>query len=410
MIIVVAGLLACAVQAQTSRPTRHEVVAGEGHPATQPAGDGAKSNPGEGSLENLSVTEHEVKVGEGTLKYRATAGTMAMKDEAGKAKASVFFVAYEKIAAEAIAPEKRPITYLFNGGPGAAAVWLHMGAAGPRRVALSEQGEPPAPPYKLVDNDQTWLDLSDLVFIDPVGTGFSRPAQGEAKEQFFGVEEDVRWVADFIRLYTTKYERWTSPKFLAGESYGTTRAAALADYLPSRYGIDLNGIILISTVLNFGAIQPSEGNDLPFVLYLPTYTATAWYHKKLPADLQADLKKAMDEARQWSLGEYTAALAKGNSLSGDERKAVVQKLSRYTGLTAEYIEKANLRISPGGFQKTLLADQRLVVGRFDGRLTAFDVHPLSGYPEEDPSLCAISGRIVRRLMTMCAGRLGIRPS
>jgi len=350
----------------------------------------------EGDIEKASITEHEVTVGGELVKYRATAATMPMKDENGKLKATVFFIAYEKDKTSEqdqtdsdtpIAdPAKRPITFVFNGGPGAAAVWLHLGTAGPRRIKLEAGGKVPPPPYRLVDNPHSWLKATDLVFIDPVGTGFSRPAEGEKGEQFYGVTEDITWVADFIRLYVTQYERWLSPKFLAGESYGTTRAAGLAEYLLKRYGITLNGIILISSVLDFQTLSPGDSNDLPYVLYLPSYAAIAGYHHKLSDALQDDLLHTIKEVEQWAGTTYTIALPQGNALPDEQRQAVIQKLADYTGLPIELIEKSNMRIAPWVFQKYLLADERKLIGRFDARITGFDPEPLSVWPRYDPSL------------------------
>lgn len=339
--------------------------------------------------DKLSVTEHKLAIGDQTLNYRATAGTMLLRDESAKPKANLFFVSYERTDTAA-APEDRPITFIFNGGPGAAAVWLHLGAIGPKRVALEENGEPPAPPYKLVDNAETWLDVTDLVFIDPVGTGYSRPAPGEKAEEFFGYQNDLHWVGEFIRLYITRYQRWQSPKFLAGESYGTTRAAGLSSYLHDRYGIDLNGIILISTVLDFQTIQFADGNDLPYLLYLPSYAATAWYHKKLAPELQQDLSRTLDEVRHWTLEDYAPILAKGGMLTEEQRHQAAQTLSRYTGLPADQIEKLNLRIPPGVFQKTLLGGRR-IVGRMDTRMTGYDENPAQPWPQYDPGLSSYLG-------------------
>lgn len=350
-------------------------------PATMPAG-GAKARPAD---EKLSITEHQVQVGGQILRYQATAGYLPVKDESGKEKANFFFVAYEKHGEE---PERRPITFVFNGGPGAAAVWLHLGAAGPMRVKMGDAlGEPPSPPYQLEENPYTWLDVTDLVFIDPVGTGYSRPAPGEKGEQFYGVKEDVASVGEFIRLYTTQYERWLSPKFLAGESYGTTRAAALSQYLADRHGIALNGILLLSVVLDFQTIQAGGLNDLPYVLYLPSYTAVAWYHKRLPAaQQQQDLQKLLSEARQFAIEQYMPALAKGNDLSKDDRQKLVEQLARYTGLPASFIDKTNLRVEPGQFRKQLLEDKNKLIGRFDARITGHDLRPADDTAEYDPSL------------------------
>jgi carboxypeptidase C (cathepsin A) len=349
---------------------------GETRPATRPAPKVS---------DKLSVTEHQITVAGQPLKYRATAGYMPVKDENGKEKANFFFVAYEKLPVAE--PQTRTLTYVFNGGPGAAAVWLHMGALGPMRVSLKDkEGHAPAPPYKLVENESTWLDWTDLVFIDPIGTGFSRPAPGEKGEQFWGVREDVASVAEFIRLYTTKYERWSSPKFLAGESYGTTRAAQLSEYLAEHTGIAVNGVILISTVLNFQTLSPSDGNDLPYPLFLPTYTATAWYHKKLAPALQDDLPKTLKEVEAFAQGEYAQALAKGGSLTTEQHDSIVDKLAKYTSLPATFIDKSDLRIGPSTFRKMLLNNDRKIIGRFDTRIASIDPSPANTYAEYDPSL------------------------
>ena len=243
-------------------------------------------------------TKHSAKIGGQEIKYTATAGMIVMKTEEGTPKATVFYMAYTRDDVSDVA--KRPIMFTFNGGPGSSSVWLHLGAFGPRRVEMGDAGALLPPPYKLVDNESSLLDVTDLVFIDPVSTGYSRPAPGESPNQFHGVQEDVQSVGDFIRLYATRNKRWSSPKFLAGESYGTTRAAGLSGYLQQRYGMYLNGIILVSTILNFQTADFNTGNDLPYILYLPTYTAIAWYHKKLPADLQGDLHKAVEESQNFA--------------------------------------------------------------------------------------------------------------
>lgn len=363
------------------RPHEHD------HADSQPAATqdaGAKGAQDKNTGDKLSVTEGQVTVHGELLKYRATAGTLALKDESGKPKADMFFVAYEKqpFAEDAA---RRPVTFVFNGGPGAAAVWLHLGVVGPKRVAVNDLGSAPTPPYQLVDNEETWLGSTDMVFIDPVGTGYSRPAPGEKPEQFYGVEEDVRSVGQFIRLYLTRYERWLSPKFLAGESYGTTRAAALSDFLLDD-GISLNGIILISSVLNFQTISFGNGNDLPYALYLPSYTALAWYHKKLTAELQADLTKALTESEDWALAGYLSDLAAGSQLPQTDRESAIKKLARLTGLSETYVDRANLRIDPSEFRKELLANEHEVLGRFDARLTGYDTDPLGRAPDYDPSL------------------------
>lgn len=353
--------------------------------AEQPAKADKPAKAGEDK--GLSVTEHETTIAGKPVKYTATAGAYPLKEDNGKIKADLFFVAYEKHPRPTNVQEaaKRPITFVFNGGPGAAAVWLHLGTAGPMRVKLSRMGETLPPPYQVVTNEYSWLAATDMVFIDPVGTGYSRPAPGEDGKQFYGVEEDLRWVAEFIRLYTTRNLRWPSPKFLAGESYGTTRAAGLSAHLLQRQGIVLNGIMLISTVLNFQTLYFGNGNELPNVVFLPTYTATAHYHGKLPEDLQKDLKAALKESEQYALNVYPGVLAKGVALTADEKSEAARTLARLTGLPEEIIRKADLRIDADLFRKTLLVDTEQVVGRFDSRLKGFDPEPLSPYPDHDPS-------------------------
>ncbi len=339
--------------------------------------------------EKLSVTHHSIKIAGEILKYQATVGCMKMKDESEKEKASVFFIAYSKDTGN---PDPaRPITFAFNGGPGSAALWLHMGALGPQRVAIPAEGLSIPPPYKYVDNEQTWLTFTDLVFIDPVSTGYSRPAQGVDKKEFHGVKEDVHSVGDFIRLYVTKYKRWLSPKFICGESYGTTRAAGLSDYLQDRYGMYLTGVILVSSVLNFQNDSFTPGNDLPYAIFLPTYTATAWYHKKLPPRYQNDLRITLKEVEEWALEDYILALAKGDDLSRQERENIIEKLCQYTGLSKAFIDEVNLRIPDYRFFQELLRQQKLTVGRLDSRLTGRGKAALDAWPESDPSMDAFSG-------------------
>src|SRR6267142_3278885 len=340
--------------------------------------------------EDKSVqTKHSVKIGGQEIKYTATAGTMLLKLEDGTPKASVFFVAYTRDDVQDAT--KRPITFAFNGGPGAGSLWLHIGALGPRRVEMGDVGNLLPPPYKIVDNESSLLDVTDIVFIDPVSTGYSRAVPGETPNQFHGVEQDVQSVGDFIRLWATRNRRWGPPKFLAGESYGTTRAAGLSGYLQQRYGMYLNGIILISSILNFQTAEFDTGNDLPYILFLPTYTAIAWYHKKLPADLQGDLQKAVNESRTFAAGEYAEALMAGDALSKAKRTEIAQKLSRLTGLSADYIDRSDLRIEIQRFDKELLKSERRTVGRLDGRFTGIDADAAGARPDYDPSLAAIVG-------------------
>jgi carboxypeptidase C (cathepsin A) len=268
-------------------------------------------------------------------------------------------------------------------------VWLHLGALGPRRVRMLDEGGLPPPPFELVENEHTWLDQTDLVFIDPVGTGYSRAARPELGKKFWGLQGDLESVGEFVRLYLTRYERWTSPLFLVGESYGTTRAAGLAGYLVDR-GIAFNGIVLVSSILNFQTARFGPGNDLPYVLFLPTYAATAWYHQQLrPDQQQRPLRELLDEVERWAAGAYAEALAKGDRLTPEERREVLQRLARYTGLDTDWLEATELRIEIQRFTKELLRDQKRTVGRLDSRIKGWDLLAATERPEFDPSMAAI---------------------
>jgi carboxypeptidase C (cathepsin A) len=339
-------------------------------------------------VEELSTTSHTIQVDGREIRYQATAGTLPIRDDAGKAVASMFFVAYAREGEDA---RTRPVAFLYNGGPGSASIWLHMGSFGPRRVVMSGDGQQPAPPYRLADNEHSLLDVSDLVFVDAIDTGFSRPAPGEDPRQFHGVRGDIRAFGEFIRTYLTRFSRWSSPKYLMGESYGTMRSAGLAGELQDRHGIELNGIVLISSILDYMTKGYASGNDLPYSLFLPTYTATAWYHKQLPADLQADLSKALDESRAFASGEYLLALARGNHLTPSEQQTIATKLARLTGLSEEYLRRSNLRVTDPRFRVELLRDERRTVGRLDGRLTGVDADAAGERQEYDPSDLAIKG-------------------
>ncbi len=416
---MIKNALFCAVMAAITLaiPTYAQTTAPGTQPAqTAPATEPQKAKPDAALIpsDKISVTHHEIKLAQGVLHYTATAGYMPLKDETGKLRANFFFVAYTKDEAAGkstttkpvgpateplgsvvttpshISPA-RPITFIFNGGPGAASVWLHLGAVGPQRIALADDGTPLPPPTKLVDNTSTWLDTTDLVFIDPVGTGYSRAATPESAKEFYNVGEDIQSVGEFIRLYTTKYDRWGSPKFLAGESYGTTRAALLSDHLAERVGINLNGVILISSVLSFQNISPSESNETAFALYLPTYTAAAFYHKKLSADLQTDLTATLQQAQEFATGPYMTALTKGDKLDPKDRAQMIQQVARYTGLSPDYVDRSNLRIEPSRFEKELLRSQRQVIGRFDARISGPSVDAVGESAEFDPSFSSYYG-------------------
>jgi carboxypeptidase C (cathepsin A) len=322
------------------------------------------------------ATEHAL----GKLKYTATVGMLPIKDSLGEIKAGIFYTAY---TAESRGP--RPLTFSFNGGPGSSSVWLHLGALGPRRVRLGDEGEALDSPYELIDNAESWLPFTDLVFIDPVGTGFSRSVKKDDEKSFWGLKGDVDSIAEFIRGYLTAYERWMSPLYIAGESYGTTRAAGLSDALMDR-GIGLKGLVLISSILNFQTARFTRGNDLPYLLFLPTYAATAYYHRKLPSDLQAKpLADVLKEVEEFCDGEYLLALNQGSALPADKRAKIVRKLARYTGLDPVYLDLTDLRINIHRFCKELLRKEGRTVGRLDSRYKGIDPTGVSEMPEFDPA-------------------------
>ncbi|HSL20379.1 MAG TPA: hypothetical protein VK886_02505 [Vicinamibacterales bacterium] len=390
-------VLVVSAAAAVAEPARPAPSAQTPSQATEPARQTAPGRPlptpsavpPAVETERLSTTTgHSVRVDGHDVRYTAVAGTLPVRDDKGAVSANMFFVAYTRDGEDAA---RRPIAFLYNGGPGSASIWLHMGSFGPRRVRMADEGLQPAPPFTLVDNEHSLLDVIDLVFVDAIDTGFSRPAAGVDPKQFHGVRGDIRAFGEFIRTYLTRFSRWSSPKYLMGESYGTMRSAGLAGELQGRHGIELNGVVLISSVLDYLTKGYASGNDLPYVIFLPTYTATAWYHRKLAPDLQGNLTKAVDEARQFSTGEYLAALVQGNRLTAEARKQIAAKLARLTGLSADYIERSNLRVSDSRFRTELLRAERRTVGRLDGRFTGMDADAAGERQEYDPSDLAIKG-------------------
>jgi carboxypeptidase C (cathepsin A) len=349
------------------------------------------------------LTTNTVTIAGQRVKYVAETGMLPILKPDGTTSASVFYIAYTRVGETNTSA--RPVTFCFNGGPGSSSVWLHLGALGPRRVKMNPDGTLPKPPFGLVDNDYSILDNSDLVFIDPVATGFSRAAKDEKADAFFGDSADLDSVGEFIRLWTTRHERWLSPKFLCGESYGVFRAAGLAEHLSDRYGMYLNGLILVSGVLDFATINNRPGNDVPYPLYLPAYTAAAHFHKKLPDDLQNDLPRALAESREFAKGEYASALQKGDSLPADEHKKIAVELARLTGLKPQVIEDNNLRIDEGVFRKQLLHDEGLILGAYDSRITGRDDDPASPYPDFDPSDAAVLGPFSAAVNSYVRGEL-----
>jgi carboxypeptidase C (cathepsin A) len=365
--------------------------------------------------DELVESKHSVTINGQEIRYTVICGTMVLKEEAEKKgekegefegekpRASIFFVAYTRD--DVADRSQRPLTFSFNGGPGSSSVWLHLGLLGPRRVLLDDEGYTFAPPYKLVDNAYSMLDMTDLVFIDPVSTGYSRAVPGEKPKQFHGFKKDIESVGDFIRLYTTRYQRWTSPKFLIGESYGTTRAAGLSGYLQERHGMYLNGIMLISSILNFQTADFNTGNDLPYILFLPTYAATAWYHHRLTGELENDLHAMLEQVEAFALGDYTLALMQGDALPQEERLLVTRKLARFTGLSKDYIERTNLRIGIFRFTKELLRHERRTVGRLDSRFKGIDRDAAGEEFEFDPSMTNIGGPYTATLNDYVRGEL-----
>jgi carboxypeptidase C (cathepsin A) len=350
----------------------------------------AESKTGSESVpkEESSVTEHSIRVGNQTIPYHATSGTILLRDDNGQPNASVFYISYVKD--EVKDNSLRPIAFLYNGGPGSSSVWMHMGAFGPRRVVTTDAQLTPPPPYRISENPNTLLDCADLVFIDPVGTGFSH-AEGKAKDKdFWGIDQDAKSLSQFIGIYVSRNNRWNSPKFLIGESYGTFRSAALANRIQSQDGMYFNGIVMVSTVLNLGTISFNPGEDMPYIFYLPSYSATAWYHNVLK-DRPADVNAFLVEARRFASTEYAAALMKGGKITQPEKSEIIRKLARFTGLSEDYLNKANLRVSLPQFMEELQRSKGLTTGRLDARFTGPTGDLLSEYADYDPQEVSVSG-------------------
>jgi len=341
--------------------------------------------------EESSVTDHSVRLGGQTLPYKATAGTILIKNDKDEPEALIFYTAYTR--SDTKDASQRPLAFLYNGGPGSSSVWLHMGSFGPRRVATVNAGVTPPAPYHLEDNPYCLLDKADLVFIDPVGTGFSKAVGKAQNKDFWGVDADARSLAKFVEAYVSRNNRWNSPKFLIGESYGTFRNAALANLLQERTGLYLNGIVMVSSVFDLGTISFYPGEDLSYILYLPSYAATAWYHNVL-SDRPANLNAFLDEARQFAKGEYAAALLKGSTLSSTERAAIARKMARFTGLNEDYLIKADLRVKLPQFLQELQRSRGLTTGRLDARFSGPTFNLVGENAEYDPQSAAISGAFV----------------
>jgi len=385
-ILVLTALGMATAWAQSELPQRGQTpgrssFAPQSQAATAPS---STSRPASLPEEKSAVSRQSVRIAGQVVNYTATAANYVVKASDGSPKASFFFVAYTKDGVTDVS--KRPLAFVYNGGPGSASLFTHMGL-GPRRIVLTDDGHGMPAPYSIADNDASFLDAADLVFVDAISTGYSRPVSGEAPAQFYGLTQDATWFSDFIYQFLTRNERWSSPKFLIGESYGTTRSAELAYVLQQRHQIYLNGIVLISAV-GFG----SFGADDRSIYFLPSYATAAWYHHLLPADLQKlgieDLAKA---ARAFAHGPYAAALEKGDELTAAERQQAVQDIARFTGLTTRYIEQTNLRVNPMRWFKELLRDKRLTVGRLDARFTGMDADAAGERVEYDASEASYEG-------------------
>jgi len=354
-----------------------------------------------------SVTKHSVTIGGKLINYTATAGALILLNEKEEPVALYGYTAYTKEGETDLS--KRPVTYSYNGGPGSSSMWLHLGIMGPKRVVVNDPETSMPPPYKMEDNNNSILDISDIVMIDPVGTGISR-AIGKAKNKdFWGVDQDIKSVSQFIKQYTTDNGRWNSPKFLLGESYGTMRSAGVANYLQENMGIAVNGVILVSIVLDLRTLTFQQGDDISFVMHLPTYAATAWYHNKI-ANKPASLESFLKDARTFAAGEYSTALIKGDRISDEEKNQVAGKLSAFTGLSKDYLLKANLRVNEPQFTQELLRDQHLSVGRLDARYKGINQDLLSEYSSFDPQSTAISPAYISMFMNYYYQELNVDKS
>ncbi|QJR80793.1 peptidase S10 [Alteromonas pelagimontana] len=371
------------------------------------AEDAKASAPAPEPEAKMQVTQHKATINGKSIKYSVHAGDTHLKDKKGKLTASIFSIAY--IREDVDKRSQRPLLFVFNGGPGSSSVWMHMGLFGPKRVVLpSDATNVGAPPFPVENNPQSLLDVADMVFIDPVGTGYSIPLGEKKGKDFWGVNEDAASLAEFIRVFITKNKRWNSPKYLSGESYGTTRAAALVKSLQEGWGsIDLNGVMLISSILDFQTGDFTDGNDLPFVTFLPTYAATAWYHNAIDKSQYKNLQEFVEEVRQFALNDYASVLLKGALASEQEVSAVVNKLHQYTGLNENYIRQSNIRINEFAFMKELLRDRGEVVGRLDSRYIGEDANKVSSRFEADPASYAIDGAYTAALQDYMANELDV---
>lgn len=335
----------------------------------------------------VSTTSHTVKVDGKIISYKAIAGTMQLRNTENEPIALHGFTAYIKDGTTDF--KSRPITFVFNGGPGSSSIWLHMGVIGPRRAVVNDPGFTPAAPYTLEENGSSLIDVSDIVMMDPIGTGLSRAIGKSKNKDFWGVDQDIKAISQFIRQFVTENDRWNSPKYLLGESYGTFRNAGVALYLQENVGMAMNGVIMVSAVFDLRQLVFAQGDDISYVMNLPTYSATAWYHNKVP-NKPASLSAFLDEARMFAKTEYTQALMEGDQLAGTAREKALDRLAYFTGLSKAYLDKANLRVSEPEFTEELLRAEKKTVGRLDSRFTGINQDPLTQYSQYDPQSSSIS--------------------
>ena len=387
--VITGSLLVPAARAQRPRPQPAPAEPAARDSAARPASAASDTQ------EDSSVTLHTIRINGQAIAYRAMAATLILKNDSGAPIGRLYYTAYTRT--DTREASQRPLAFVYNGGPGSASAWLHMGAFGPRRIVTSDAAPTPPPPYRLVDNANSLLDVADLVFIDPIGTGFSKPVGKGTGKDFWGIDEDGKSLAQFVQQYVSRNGRWNSPKYLIGESYGTTRSAVLVNLLQGEEGMDFNGVVLISSVLDFETLNFAPGHDVSYVLYLPSYAATAAYHHAIPQP--ANLAAFLDTVRAYAAGPYAAALAKGSALPADERQAVLRQLAAYTGLGADYLDKANLRVSLGQYMAELQRSHGLVTGRLDARFSGPEPDLLRENAFSDPQSDAITGAFTAAINT-----------
>lgn len=388
--------LAGCLMASAAEPTRDDP------PQKPDAPKEAREKESKDSEAKPPVTrEGSVVIAGKAIPYKVTTAKLVLKQEDGKPRASIFHVSYERTGVTD--PSKRPVVFAFNGGPGSSAVWLHLGVLGPKRVALPGDGTTaPEPPARLIDNPESILDVCDLVFVDPVSTGYSRAEKDSKPGDFHGVDEDISSVGDFVRRWITEHDRWSSPKFLLGESYGGIRVAGLAHNLQGRYGMSLNGVVLLSSLLDFRTLSGGEGDDLPNLVYLPVYASVAHFHKKLTGDRDA----LIAAARKFAFGEYASALLEGNALSDDRRKELAAKLASFSGISAEVWLQHDLRIDPTFFRAELLRKEARVIGRFDARVAWGTTNEADQSADYDPSYSLAYGAFATAMLDYLGRDLG----